>query len=93
MEMDTKKYSEYADKFKVDRNLVKEIFVDETLVKIDGQNYWLWIAYDDDEPNIYIRACYFIYISRERTIFFVCYQFFKQIRTKFGRRKKPIYTD
>jgi transposase-like protein len=33
------KYSKYADKFKVDRHLVKEIFVDETLVKIDGQNY------------------------------------------------------
>ena len=26
------KYSEYADKFKVDRHLVKEIFVNETLV-------------------------------------------------------------
>jgi hypothetical protein len=24
------KYSEYADKFKVDRHLIKEIFVDET---------------------------------------------------------------
>lgn len=92
--MDTKKYSEYADKFKVDRNLVKEIFVDETLVKIDGQNYWLWIAYDDDEPNIYIHSCllFHIYLKRKND-FFVCYQFFKQIRTKFGRRKKPIYTD
>lgn len=80
------KYSKYADKFKVDRHLVKEIFVDETLVKIDGQNYWLWIAY---EPNIH--SCLLFHISRERTIF-VCYQFFKQIRTKFGRRK-PIYTD
>jgi hypothetical protein len=33
MEMDTKKYSECANKFKVDRH--KEIFVDENLVKID----------------------------------------------------------
>jgi transposase-like protein len=39
MEMDTKKYSECANKFKVDRH--KEIFVDENLVKINGQNYWL----------------------------------------------------
>jgi hypothetical protein len=33
-----------------------------------------------------------MHLSRERTIFFVCYQqFFKQLRNKFGR--KPIFTD
>ena len=32
------------------------------------------------------------YISRERTIFCICYQFFKSLRKKFGRRK-AIFTD
>jgi hypothetical protein len=62
MEMDTK-ILRYADKFKVDRHLVKEIFVDETLVKIDGQNYWLWIAYD--EPNIHTFVLVISYIKRK----------------------------
>jgi putative transposase len=68
-----------------DRWLVKEIFVDETLIQIDGQEYWLWVAY---EPNL--NACLMMHLSRERTII-VCYQFFKQLRKKFGR--KPIYAD
>jgi putative transposase len=79
------KYSKIADRFKVNRHLVKEIFVDETLLKINGQNYWLWIAY---EPNI--RSCLMLHISKDKTIF-VCYQFFKQLRRKYGR--KLIYTD
>ena len=79
------KYSDYADRFRTDKCLVKEIFVDETLLQIDGQNYWLWIAY---EPNL--NVCLMMHLSRERTIF-VCYQFFKQLRTRFGR--KPIFTD
>jgi hypothetical protein len=60
----------------------KEIFVDETtLLRMDGQNYyWLWLAY---EPNLGI--CLMMYnLSRERTIFFVCYQFFKQLRNRLG---------
>jgi hypothetical protein len=39
---------------------------------MDGQKYWLWIAY---EPNTYIHSCLlfsyiytYIHISRERTI-------------------------
>ena len=65
--------------------MIKEIFVDETLIKINGQNWWLWIAY---EPHI--NSCLSVHLSKERTIF-ICYQFFKQIREKYG--KKPIYTD
>ena len=79
------KYSKLADRFKVNRHLVNEIFVDETLLKINGQHYWLWIAY---EPNI--RSCLMLHISKERTIF-VCCQFFNYIRSKYGR--KPVYTD
>ena len=53
------------------------IFVDETLIQIDGKDYWLWIAYEPD-----MDLCLMMNISRERTMF-VCYQ--------FGR--KPIFTD
>ncbi|MDQ3903601.1 MAG: hypothetical protein M3247_08180 [Thermoproteota archaeon] len=40
------RYSKLADRFRKDRPRVKQIFVDETLLKIDGQNYWLWVAYE-----------------------------------------------
>ena len=78
-------YSSLADRFRVGKRSVKRIFVDETLIKIEGQNYWLWTAY---EPNL--NACLMMRLSRVRTIF-VCYQFFKKLRKKFG--KKPIFTD
>ena len=63
------------------------IFVDETSIQIDGKDYyWLWIAYEPD-----MDLCLMMHISRERTIF-VCYQFFKLLQKKFGRRK-AIFTD
>jgi transposase-like protein len=80
------KYAKLIDRFVIGRRRIKEIFVDETLLKVDGQNYWLWLAYD--EPNLHIYLLF--HLSRERTIF-VCYQFFRQIRTRFGN--KPIFTD
>jgi putative transposase len=79
------KYSGLADRLSVNKHAVKEIFVDETLLQIDGQDYWLWIAY---EPNL--DACLMMHLSRERTIF-VCYQFFKQLLNRYGR--KLIFTD
>ena len=79
------KYSGLADnRLSVNKRAVKEIF-DETLLQIDGQDYWLWIAY---EPNL--DACLMMHLSRERTIF-VCYRFFKQLLNRYGR--KPIFTD
>lgn len=40
------RYSELSDRFKTDRRLVRAIFVDETLIQIEGKDYyWLWIAY------------------------------------------------
>ena len=40
------------------RRLIKDVFVDETLLKINGENYyWLWLAY---EPNC-MYVCYSIY--------------------------------
>ncbi len=83
-----RKYATCADRFKVNKHLVKEIFVDETLIQIDGQDYWLWIAYD--EPNI--NSCLMMmHLSKERTSF-ICYRIFKQLRTRYGSRN-PIYTD
>ncbi|MFL6479283.1 MAG: DDE-type integrase/transposase/recombinase [Nitrososphaera sp.] len=79
------KYSGCADRFRTDKRLVKMIFVDETLLRIDGKDYWLWIAY---EPALNI--CLMMHLSRERTIL-VCYRFFKQLRYRYGR--KPIFTD
>ena len=71
------KHSSLADRFRIDRRLVKRIFVDETLLKIDGQDYWLWLAY---EPNLNVYLI--MHLSRERTIF-VCYYFFKQLRSRY----------
>jgi putative transposase len=79
------KHACMADRFRIDKHQVKEIFVDETLLQIDGEDYWLWIAY---EPKL--NKCLMIHLSRDRTIL-VCYQFFKQLRSKYGR--KSIFTD
>src|SRR5215472_7284613 len=79
------RYAFLADRFGTDRRKVRQIFVDETLVKIDGLEYWLWVAY---EPNL--EVCLMMHLSRERTIL-VCYQFFRQLRNRYGRR--PIFTD
>lgn len=79
------KYADCADRFRTDRRLVSVIFVDETLLQIDGIDYWLWIAY---EPAL--NTCLMMHLSRERTIF-VCYHFFKELQRRYGR--KPIFTD
>jgi transposase-like protein len=84
-------HSGFVNRFRMIRNrhaVREEIFVDETLLHIDGQDCWLWwIAY---EPNLNVSfkdgAS-----TRERTTFFVCYQQFKQLRNGFDR--KPIFTD
>jgi putative transposase len=79
------RYAFLADRFRINKHKIRQIFVDETLVKIDGLEYWLWVAY---EPNL--DVCLMMHLSRERTIL-VCYQFFKQLRKRYGR--KPIFTD
>lgn len=59
------KHADVLDRFKVNKNQVKMIFVDETLIQIDGKDYyWLWIAYEPD-----MDLCLMMHISRERTIF------------------------
>jgi hypothetical protein len=37
--------------FVVGKRKIKKIFVDKTLLKINGQDYWLWLAY---EPNLHM---------------------------------------
>jgi len=80
------KHANIVEGFSIKKSQVKVIFVDETLIQIDGgQDYWLWIAY---EPNM--DLCLMMHLSRERTVF-VCYQFFKSLRKRFGRN--IIFTD
>lgn len=69
-----RKHAEVVDRFMINKNQVKMIFVDETLIQIDGKDYWLWIAY---EPNL--KTCLMVHLSRERTVF-VHYQFFKELQ-------------
>jgi putative transposase len=50
-----------------------------------GLEYWLWVAYE-----LNLEVCLMMHLSSEITIL-VCYQFFKQLRGRYGRR--PIFTD
>jgi transposase-like protein len=59
------KYAKLTDSFVIGRRRIKEIFVDETLLKVDGQNYWLWLAYEPD-----LHVCLLFHLSRERTILY-----------------------
>jgi transposase-like protein len=68
--------------------MIKEIFVDETLLRIDGQDYWLWIAY---EPNL--NTCLMmihISLSQEKELFSFCYQFFRQLRNRYMVLENPF---
>jgi putative transposase len=58
------KYSDYADRFVVEKCKVKKVFVDETLIQIDGHDFWLWIAY---EPNL--NRCLMMHLSLEKEQF------------------------
>jgi hypothetical protein len=59
------RHANIVEGFSINKSQVKVIFVDETLLQIDGQDYyWLWIAY---EPNM--DLCLMMHLSRERNIF------------------------
>ena len=65
------KYSILADRFVViGKRKVQKIFVDETLLKINGQHYWLWLAY---KPNLHVCLLfhYFIYQQKERSLYVI----------------------
>jgi transposase-like protein len=66
-------------RFVVGKQKIKKIFVDETYLKINGQDYWLWLAYDG--PNLHVYLLF--HISRERTIFYAI--------SSLGRDKNKIW--
>jgi hypothetical protein len=43
---DAETCSDVVDRFMVNKNQVKMIFVYESLIQIDGKDYWLWIEYE-----------------------------------------------
>jgi transposase-like protein len=51
----------------VGKQKIKKIIVDETLLKINGQDYWLWLAYD--EPNLHVCICYFTFQEKEQFLY------------------------
>lgn len=60
--------STLTDRFVVGKRKIKKIFVDETLLKInDGQDYWLWLAYD--ELNLHVCVCYFTFQEKEQFLY------------------------
>jgi putative transposase len=79
------------NEFVIDRRREKKrikciMIIDETMITIKGEVYWLWIAY---EP--YINKYLLMNISRERSIL-VCYNFIKKLRRLYGS-KYTICTD
>ena len=78
------KHADVVDQFKVNKNQVKMIFVDEILIQIDGQNYWLWIAY---EPNIHSSLLF--HISRERMIFLL--SVFQADQNEIWKKETNLY--
>jgi transposase-like protein len=56
------KYAKLTDRFVIGRRRIKEIFVDETLLKVHGQNYWLWLAY---EPNLHVCLLFHLCLEKE----------------------------
>ncbi len=59
------KHADVVDRFRINKNQVKMIFVDETLIQIDGKDYyWLWIAYEPD-----MDLCLMMHIYQEKGLF------------------------
>ena len=56
------KHANIVEGFSIKKSQVKVIFVDETLIQIDGQDYWLWIAY---EPNMDLCLMMHTYQEKE----------------------------
>jgi transposase-like protein len=80
LELDAEETCYIVEGFRINKSQVKVIFVDETLLKINGQDYWLWITYKSN-----IDLCLMMYTYQEKRVILVCYQFFKELRKRFGR--------
>ena len=64
------------------------IFVDETLIQIDGKDYWLWIAY---EPNVDLCLMVYIYIKRKNYLHML--SILQRITEEIWQKKTHIFTD
>lgn len=72
--------------FQTNKRTVKEIFiVDEMLLWIDGQDFWLWIAH---EPHLNI--CLMMLIYQEKTNDFLLLQVL-QTPEIYGMMKTSLY--
>ena len=69
-----------------EKKRIRSIMIDESMITVKGEVYWLWIAY---EP--YINKYLLMYISKERTVL-ICYNFIKRLKRLYGS-KYTIYTD
>ena len=58
------KHANIVEWFSINKSQVKVIFVDETLIQIDGGQdyYWLWISY---EPNMDLCLMMHTYQEKE----------------------------
>jgi putative transposase len=54
------RYASFADRLQTCMD--RRIFVDETLVRINDHDYWLWIACE-----LYLDVCLSMHLSREKT--------------------------
>jgi putative transposase len=70
-----------------EKRRIRCIMIDETMITIKDEVYWLWIAY---EP--YTKKYLLMNISKERTLLVVCYNFIKRLKKLYGS-KYTIYTD
>jgi hypothetical protein len=57
------------------------ILVDETLIQIDGQDYWLWLAY---EPNM--DLCLMVCICQEKELYSYVINSSKNYERDLGER-------
>ena len=70
-------------------NWCKNVCIRKTKIKKYLLTKSYIIGYGQLMNQVYMSVWCFVYQEKELSIF-VCYQFFKQIRTKFGN--KPVYT-
>ena len=70
-----------------EKKRIKCVMIDETMITVKDEVYWLWIAY---EP--YTKKYLLMNISKERTLLVVCYNFIKRLKKLYGS-KYTIYTD
>jgi putative transposase len=74
-----------CDGFRVERRLVRSIFVDETMIRIRGRQAWVWVAY---EPRLRRFLSFRVSYNQSELDAIL---FLKELRGRYGR--KPIWTD